>query len=184
MALNDKQKKKMEAFLRDTPNRIRNHKIGRHSHLTDDVLGKIETIIGTGILQKYVYTQLDIPEQTWEGWKKRGREVLERLQDEDKNIEWEDLEPHDQKCCYLLSIIRSSKAKTITNTWQNMKKLGETNFKANEFILRTLGGNDFMHADHYVHHGIGTGGEEDETIREELEGFMPKTIEDLEGGEK
>lgn len=183
MGLNDKQKKKMEAFIKNTGNRVVEYGGGRASHLTDDLLGTIETILSTGILQKYVYTQLGISENTWEGWKRKGKATLAKIQDEEDQTTWDDLKENEKRWMYLVAVIESSKAKVVTNGWQNMRDLSKTNFKACEFILRTLGKNDFLHADHYVHHGVGAGGEEDETIENELSGFMSKTIEELNGEE-
>lgn len=184
MGLNDKQRKKMEVFLKDTPNRVTEYGSGRASSLTDELLGKIETIMGTGILQKYVYKQLHIPEGTWEYWKSQGKAFLSRIQDEDDNMVWEDLPVNHKRWVYLLAIIDSSKAKVVTRTWQNMSDLSKTNFKAGEFILRTLGKNDFHHAEVFVNHNIGIGGDEDKIIQKELEGFLPKNKEDLEGNEE
>lgn len=185
MALNKDQKKKMEQFLRETPNRVSGYGKGggRRSILTDDLLGTIENILNTGVLQKYVYTQLNILPNTWEGWKIKGRESIDQLNDEENPVSWDDLTPDRQRMCYLVSVIESSKSKCVTRTWRNMEELSKTNYKAGEFILRTLGGKDFEHGDHYYHHGIGKGSEDDEEIKQELAGFLPKTIEQLQEDE-
>lgn len=183
MALSRDQKKKMEEFIKNTPQRVRSYGQGggRRSLLSDELLGQIETILGTGILQKYCYQQLNINEATWEGWKYKGRESLEKIENPDDPTTWDDLTDERQRMVYLLSVIESSKARVVTNTWQDMKDMSKAGtYKAAEFILRTLGKKDFEHVDHYYHHGIGQGSEEDEQIKKELAGFMPKTIEELE----
>lgn len=182
MALNDRQRKKMDQFLMETPKRVGDfgRTGGRRSLLTDELLGQIEVILGTGVLQKYVYTQLNINEDTWDGWRKRGKAAILKVADPEDPTEWEDLSDAKQRMAYLVSIIESSKAKTVTNVWQNMKDLSKTNYKAGEFILRTLGGADFTHAEHFVHHGVGAGGDEDAIIEKELSGFGPKQLKDLE----
>lgn len=181
--LNRDQKKKMQEFLKNTPERVANYRGGNNSMLDDEVLGVIETILSTGIPQKYVYTQLGIKEQTWEYWKRTGKECIKAIHDESGETKWEDLSEDRQRMCYLVYVIESSKPKVITSTWQNLRDQSKTNFRAAEMILKVLGKNDFINADHYVHHGVGVGGNEDEIIKQELAGFKAKKKEELEGDE-
>ncbi len=186
MALDDSQEKKLKDFLEQTGARVTAFGARRRNSLDDDTLSNAEALLKTGVLQKYVYGQLGIHPQTWFSWSKKGRDMIEKLtKGEEPDLLWNDLSETDQRMVYLTFLIESSKARTVVSTWADMKTMSKGgNYKAAEFILRIVGGKDFMIQEHLVLHGVGQGGDRDTEIEAELAGFRAKTPEDLEVDEK
>lgn len=180
MSNNKDKEQKLKAFIASTTDRMKRPSYGAESFLTDERLSEIEIRLKTGIYQKYVYTSMGIPQTTWEGWKKKGDALIDRIRDGE--IEYNDLNDQEKRYAFIAFLIATSKSKAINSSWKNMKKLAKDgNYKANEYILRVMGGKDFTLTDQLeISPGIGNRTEEDSRIENEMDSFRPvNSLEEL-----
>src|SRR5690606_2216638 len=105
---------------------MRMSNIGRRPVLTSKVIKLIYELIASGEFDKSVAGYIGVSEVSWHNWKRRGKEIQEKMQADNSYI------PTNREQLYLdfVETLEKAYAKAEINAVNNIRKASESNWEA------------------------------------------------------